>query len=46
MFRGVKTRESSRRWMLWAGGSSKMIDPGGNSMPLFMSSRRVPLLEM
>ena len=46
MFRGVKTRDSSRRWMLWAGGSSKMIDPGGSSMPLLISSSRVPLLEM
>ncbi len=30
MLRGVNTRESRRRWMWWAGGSSKMIDPGGS----------------
>ena len=32
--------------MLWAGGSSKMIEPGGISMPLLMSSSTVPLPEM
>ncbi len=46
MLRGVNARDSSRRWMLWAGGSSKMIDPGGSSMPLLMISSSVPLLEM
>ena len=46
IFRGVKTRESRPRWMSWAGGSSKMIDPGGISKSLLISSRRVPLAEL
>ena len=38
MLRGVKTRDSRRRCRWWAGGSSKMMEPGGISMPLLMSS--------
>jgi hypothetical protein len=32
--------------MSWVGGSSKMIEPGGSSVPLLISSRIVPLPEM
>ena len=44
--RGVNTRDSNPRWMSWVGGSSKMIEPYGISIPLLMISRTVPLLEM
>ena len=43
---GVKTRDSRPRWMSWSGGSSKMIEPGGISMPLLISSRSVPFAEL
>ena len=46
ILRGVNTRDSRPRWRSWSGGSSKMIDPGGISMPLLMSSRIVPLAEL
>jgi hypothetical protein len=42
----VKTRDSRLRWMVWSGGSSKMIEPGGISIPLRMTSSTVPLEEM
>ena len=32
--------------MLWPGGSSKMIEPGGISIPLLMISSSVPLAEL
>ena len=44
--RGVKARESRRRWMVWVGGSSKMITPGGISMSALISSMIPPLPEM
>ena len=44
--RGVKARESRRRWMVWVGGSSKMMMPGGISMPALISSMIPPLPEM
>ena len=43
--RGVNTRERSPRWRSCSGGSSKMIVPGGISMPLLISSSTVPRLE-
>ena len=46
ILRGVNTRDSRPRCRSWSGGSSKMIDPGGISMPLLMSSRIVPLAEL
>ncbi len=46
ILRGVKTRDSRPRCRSWFGGSSKMIDPGGISMPLLISSRTVPLAEL
>ena len=46
ILRGVNTRESRPRWTLCPGGSSKMIDPGGISMPLLISSSSVPLAEL
>ena len=48
--RGVKARPSRLRWRSWVGGSSKMIEPAGSSIPLLtislMISRTEPLLEM
>ena len=46
IFRGVKTRESRPRCKSCPGGSSKMIEPGGISMPLLISSRTVPFAEL
>ena len=46
IFFGVNTRESRPRCRSWPGGSSKMIEPGGISMPLLISSRMVPLAEL
>ena len=46
ILRGVNTRERRLRCMLWPGGSSKMIEPGGISMPLLMISSSVPLAEL
>ena len=46
IFFGVNTRESRPRWRSWRGGSSKMIEPGGISMSLLMSSSSVPLAEL
>ncbi len=43
---GVNTRESRPRCRSWPGGSSKMIEPGGISMSLLISSRSVPLAEL
>ena len=43
---GVNTRDSRPRCRSWFGGSSKMIDPGGISMPLLMISSSVPLAEL
>ena len=31
--RGVNKRDTSPRWIVWAGGSSKMNSPGGSSIP-------------
>ncbi len=39
IFLGVKTRDSSPRWMSWIGGSSKRISPGGSSTFALMISR-------
>ncbi len=39
MRRGVKTRDMSPRCMVWTGGSSKRITPGGRSTPALMMSR-------
>ena len=44
--RGVKARESRRRWMVCVGGSSKMMTPGGISMSALISSMIPPLPEM
>ncbi len=44
--RGVNTRDSRPRWMSCAGGSSKMIEPGGISKFALMSSSTVPLAEL
>jgi hypothetical protein len=38
----VNTRDSRS----WFGGSSKIIDPGGISMPLLISSSSVPFAEL
>ena len=46
ILRGVNTRDSRPRCRSWFGGSSKMIDPGGISMPLLMISSSVPLAEL
>ena len=46
ILRGVNTRDSRPRCRSWWGGSSKIIDPGGISMPLLISSRMVPLAEL
>ena len=46
ILRGVKTRDSRPRWRSWSGGSSKMIEPGGISMPLLISSSTDPLAEL
>jgi hypothetical protein len=39
MRRGVKTRDMSPRCIVWTGGSSKRITPGGSSTPARMMSR-------
>ena len=44
--RGVKARDRRRRWMVWVGGSSKMMTPGGMSMSALMTSRMAPFPEM
>ena len=44
--RGEKTRDSSRRCMVWTGGSSKMSTPGGISMLARISSMMPPRPEM
>ena len=44
--RGVNTRDSRPRCTSCAGGSSKMIDPGGISMSALMSSSSVPRAEL
>ena len=46
MARGVNTRDSRRRWRVWVGGSSKMMDPGGRSTSALMISSSVPCEEM
>ena len=44
--RGVKARDKRRRWMVWVGGSSKMMTPGGIAMSALISSMIPPLPEM
>ena len=46
IFLGVNTRDIRPRCRSWPGGSSKMIEPGGISMPLRISSSSVPLAEL
>ena len=46
IWRGVNTRESSARWMVCVGGSSKINMPGGISMFALISSRMPPRPEM
>ncbi len=46
ILRGVKTRDRARGAGRAAGGSSKMIEPGGISMSALMISRSVPLAEL
>ena len=43
---GVKTRDSSARWLVCIGGSSKMSVPGGCCVSALMSSRTLPRPEM
>ncbi len=44
--RGVNTPDSSLRWVVWTGGSSKMSTPGGNSMLALIISMIPPRPEM
>ena len=39
MRRGVNTRDMSPRCIVWVGGSSNRITPGGSSTPALMTSR-------
>ena len=43
---GENTRDSSLRWTVWIGGSSKMSTPGGISIPALISSMMPPRPEM
>ena len=44
--RGVNMRDSSERWIVWVGGSSKITIPDGISMPDLMISSTPPRPEM
>ncbi len=46
IFFGVNTRDSRPRCMVWIGGSSKRMTPGGISMSALISSRIAPRPEM
>ncbi len=46
IFFGVNTRDSNPRCIVWIGGSSKMITPGGISIPARITSMIAPRPEM
>ena len=46
MLRGVNIRDSSLRWIVCVGGSSKITVPGGISKPDLSIPRVTPRLEM